>query len=71
MPPDFHINDELQEVPDLRDEDNWNEQLLEQSFPADITDHIRNEVHFDNSDDYWDTPHWMPTSLGKFSVSSA
>ncbi|XP_075083282.1 uncharacterized protein LOC142167029 [Nicotiana tabacum] len=41
VPLDFPINEELQKVVDLRDDDGWNEQLLEQSFPRDIADHIR------------------------------
>lgn len=49
---DFTINEELQKVADLREEDDWNDQLLEQYFPLDIVDHIRQEVQFDNSDDY-------------------
>lgn len=71
VPPDFYINEELQEVADSRDDDGWNEQLLDQSFPEDILDHIRHEVPFENSDEFWDKPWWMPTSFGKFMVSSA
>ncbi|XP_075107022.1 uncharacterized protein LOC142180004 [Nicotiana tabacum] len=65
VPPDFHINEDLQEVAQLREGDDWNV-LLEQSFPKDIADHIRQEVPFDNNDEYWDTPRWMPTASGRF-----
>ncbi|XP_070054442.1 uncharacterized protein [Nicotiana tomentosiformis] len=71
LPLEFHINKELQEVAELRDEEGWNDQLLDQTFPEDIAEHLRKEVHFDHTDDYWDTPRWMPTPSGKFSVSSA
>ncbi|XP_070047234.1 uncharacterized protein [Nicotiana tomentosiformis] len=32
---------------------------------------IRQEVHYTNANDYWDSPRWMPTFFGKFTVSSA
>nr|XP_009765020.1 PREDICTED: uncharacterized protein LOC104216622 [Nicotiana sylvestris] len=71
IPPEFLINEELQEVADLRDEEGWNDQLLKLSFPMEIDDNIRQEVQFDNNDDYWDTPRWISTSSGNFSISSA
>ncbi|XP_019241256.1 PREDICTED: uncharacterized protein LOC109221250 [Nicotiana attenuata] len=71
IPPYFHINDELQEVADLREEEYWNDQLLDQKFPPDIADHIRKEVHFAEANECWDTPRWMPTPSGRFTVSSA
>ncbi|XP_070032520.1 uncharacterized protein [Nicotiana tomentosiformis] len=55
LPQDFHINEELQEVAELRDAEGWNDQLLYQTFPENIAEHIR----------------WMPTPSGKFSMSSA
>nr|XP_009769782.1 PREDICTED: uncharacterized protein LOC104220585 [Nicotiana sylvestris] len=71
FPPEFPINEELQEVAELRDEEHWNDQLLDQSFPQDIADHIRHEVHFAAANDYWDTPRWMHISSSKFTVSTA
>ncbi|XP_019226880.1 PREDICTED: uncharacterized protein LOC109208254 [Nicotiana attenuata] len=71
VPPEFSINEELQEVAELRDDEDWNEKLLDQSFPQNIANHIRQEVHFVDANDYWDTPRWMPTSSGKFTISSA
>nr|XP_009764832.1 PREDICTED: uncharacterized protein LOC104216481 [Nicotiana sylvestris] len=71
VPPEFNINEDLYEVAELRDEDGWNDQILDQNFPEDIAEHIKQEVHFDNSDEYWDIPKWMPTSSSKFTVSSA
>ncbi|XP_070041212.1 uncharacterized protein [Nicotiana tomentosiformis] len=56
IPPKFHINEEHQEVDELREENAWNDQMLEQYFPTEIAGHIRLEVYFENSDDYWDTP---------------
>lgn len=41
---------------ELRDDDAWNDQLLVQLFLKDIADHIRHEVQFEGSDDYWDKP---------------
>ncbi|XP_070037047.1 uncharacterized protein [Nicotiana tomentosiformis] len=37
----------------------------------DIAENIRQEVYFDNSNEYWDTPKGMPIPSGKFTVSSA
>nr|XP_009766248.1 PREDICTED: uncharacterized protein LOC104217646 [Nicotiana sylvestris] len=71
LPPDFPINEGLLEVADLRTEDHWYNALLNQTFPEDIADHIRQEIQFYNGDEYWDTPRWMPTPSGKFTVSSA
>nr|XP_016498800.1 PREDICTED: uncharacterized protein LOC107817478 [Nicotiana tabacum] len=67
----WEMNRELHEVAELREEDNLNDQIFEQSFPGDIVDHIRQEVHFDDSDEYGDTPKWMPTTSSIFKVSSA
>ncbi|XP_075103791.1 uncharacterized protein LOC142178353 [Nicotiana tabacum] len=41
VPPDHHIDEELQEVAKLRQRDGWNEQLIDQSFPEDIVDKIK------------------------------
>lgn len=68
---DYPINEDIQEVDDLRVDDAWDEKLLDQSFPIDIAQHIRQEVLFDISDDGWDFSRWMPTLSGNFSVSSA
>ncbi|XP_075098971.1 uncharacterized protein LOC107793393 [Nicotiana tabacum] len=71
VPPDFNINEELHEVTQLRTENGWDDQLLHHTFPEDITYHIRQEICFDDIDAKWDTPKWMPMTLGKFTVSSA
>nr|XP_016445527.1 PREDICTED: uncharacterized protein LOC107770706 [Nicotiana tabacum] len=41
LPPNFHINEELQEVVQLRQDSGWNEELIEQKFSEDIADHIK------------------------------
>ncbi|XP_070050658.1 uncharacterized protein [Nicotiana tomentosiformis] len=71
VPTDFNINEDLQEVVALRDEDTWNDKILIQNFPEDIADYIKHEIYFDKSAETWDTPKWMPTALGKFTLSSA
>ncbi|XP_075099054.1 uncharacterized protein LOC142175943 [Nicotiana tabacum] len=68
---DYPINEDIQEVTDLRVDDAWDEKLLDQSFPIDIAQHIRHEVLFDTTDDGWDFPRWMPTPSGNVSISSA
>nr|XP_033517447.1 uncharacterized protein LOC117281714 [Nicotiana tomentosiformis] len=68
LPPDFPIDEELHEVLELRHLGVWNEQLIDQTFPEDIADHIKHNVHYDGSGKYWDRPCWMPTPLGKFSA---
>ncbi|XP_075087590.1 uncharacterized protein LOC142169603 [Nicotiana tabacum] len=59
------------EVAEFRVDDTWDEQLLAQSFPANIAQHIRQKVIFGTTDDSWDVPRWMPSPSGNFSVSSA
>ncbi|XP_016507995.1 uncharacterized protein LOC107825634 [Nicotiana tabacum] len=71
VPNDYTINEDIQEVAELRVDDTWDEHLLAQSFPADIAQHIRQEVIFGTTEDSWDVPRWMPTPSGNFSVSSA
>ncbi|XP_070045180.1 uncharacterized protein [Nicotiana tomentosiformis] len=67
VPNDYTINEDIQEVAELRVDDTWDEQLLAQSFPTEIAQHIRQEVPFDTTEDSWDVPRWMPTPSGKFS----
>ncbi|XP_075091556.1 uncharacterized protein LOC142171756 [Nicotiana tabacum] len=45
--------------------------MVEENFQEDIACHIRQEVYFDNTDEFWYTPKWMPTSSGKFTVGRA
>nr|XP_016486709.1 PREDICTED: uncharacterized protein LOC107806947 [Nicotiana tabacum] len=71
LPEDFPINEDLQEAAQLRQEEAWNDQLFDQSFTEEITNHIRSSVQYEGSEDYWDGQYWMPIPSGKFSVSSA
>ncbi|XP_075087578.1 uncharacterized protein LOC142169594 [Nicotiana tabacum] len=71
LPEDFPINEDLQEVAELRQGEAWDDQLLDQTFNEEIAEHIRLNVHYEGSEGYWDRPCWMPTPSGKFSVSSA
>lgn len=56
---------------EFRQCDEWSDQLLDQTFSEEIADHIKNDVYFEASDDYWDKPWWIPTASRKFTVSSA
>lgn len=71
VPSDFNINENLQDVAEFRQGNDWNHQQLDQTFPSDIADHIKQEIHFDNNDEFWDTPKWIPTPPEKFSVTTA
>ncbi|XP_075091889.1 uncharacterized protein LOC142172035 [Nicotiana tabacum] len=71
LPEDFLINEDLQEVAELRQWEAWDDQLLDQTFNEEIAEHTRLNVHYESSEGYWDRPYWMPTPSGKFSVSSA
>ncbi|XP_075107032.1 uncharacterized protein LOC142180014 [Nicotiana tabacum] len=71
VPPQFIINEELDEVVELTQGTGWNDQVLDNYFPEDIANHIREEVYFDKSNDYWDTPIWIPTASGKFTLNNA
>lgn len=46
LPPDFPIDEELQEVAELRQEGTWNEKLIDQNFPEDIAEHIKYNVQY-------------------------
>ncbi|XP_070041244.1 uncharacterized protein [Nicotiana tomentosiformis] len=71
LPQNFNINEEIQDVAELRNGNTWDHLALDQNFPEDISDHIRHNVPFDQTSEKWDTPQWMPTTSGKFSVNSA
>ncbi|XP_019237121.1 PREDICTED: uncharacterized protein LOC109217336 [Nicotiana attenuata] len=71
IPEDFPINEDLQDVAELRQGETWDDQLLDQTFNEEITEHIRLNLHYEGSEVYWDRPYWMPTPSGKFSISSA
>ncbi|XP_075080452.1 uncharacterized protein LOC142165958 [Nicotiana tabacum] len=49
LPPDFPINEDLQDVAKLRQGGLWNEQLDDQSFSEDIADHIKHNVHYNGA----------------------
>nr|XP_018627538.1 uncharacterized protein LOC108945797 [Nicotiana tomentosiformis] len=71
VPPDFYINVDLLEMVELRQEDIWNVELIDQSFPEDIAEPIKLQVQFEGSDGLWDRPWWKPTSSGRFTMRSA
>nr|XP_016508420.1 PREDICTED: uncharacterized protein LOC107826004 [Nicotiana tabacum] len=71
VPPDFQINEEMEQVNELRQEDGWDEELIDHTFPEEIVDHIKQQVLFEGSDGFWDRPWWKPTSSGRITVSSA
>ncbi|XP_059311946.1 putative ribonuclease H protein At1g65750 [Lycium ferocissimum] len=48
----------------------WNVQKLMQLFPEDIVQHIVQEIDIKHGSNEWDTPWWMMTSSGKFTVGS-
>ncbi|XP_075084856.1 uncharacterized protein LOC142168095 [Nicotiana tabacum] len=68
---DLPINEDLQEVAELRQGEAWDDQLLDQTFNKEMAEHIRLNVHYEDSEGYWDRPYWMPTPSGKFNVSSS
>ncbi|XP_060200867.1 uncharacterized protein LOC132629156 [Lycium barbarum] len=71
VPTDFPTNENLEDVADLIEEGDWKEPLLQQSFPADIVEHIKSDIYIEKLHGVWDRPWWMPTSTGKFTVNSA
>ncbi|XP_019266859.1 PREDICTED: uncharacterized protein LOC109244255 [Nicotiana attenuata] len=52
LPEDFPINEDLQDVAELRLEGTWNEHLLEQNFTEEIDDHVRSNVHYEGSEEH-------------------
>ncbi|XP_009625565.1 uncharacterized protein [Nicotiana tomentosiformis] len=71
VPSDFDTNENLQEVIELREGYDWNYQMLENNFPAEIAAYISQELHFENTYEGCDTLKWMPTASGRFSVTTA
>lgn len=67
---DFPIN-EKGDIEKLMTEDKWNSQKLESVLPSDITQHIMDNIIINQNASPWDLPWWLPTTNGKFSVSSA
>ncbi|XP_019265532.1 PREDICTED: uncharacterized protein LOC109243095 [Nicotiana attenuata] len=45
LPEDFPINEDLQDVAELRQGETWDDQLLDQTFNEEISEHIRLNVH--------------------------
>ncbi|XP_070049040.1 uncharacterized protein [Nicotiana tomentosiformis] len=70
LPPDFSIEENLQEVVKLKQGREWNGTLINQNFPEDIAEHIK-KIHYDSREEQWDKPCWMPTSSGKFTINSS
>lgn len=52
VPLDHHIDKELQKVAELRQGDGCNEQLIDQVFPEDIDDHIKQQMQFESNEGY-------------------
>ncbi|XP_019256289.1 PREDICTED: uncharacterized protein LOC109234676 [Nicotiana attenuata] len=53
LPEDFPINEDLQDVAELRQGETWDDQLLDQTFNEEIAEHIRLNVHYEGSEGYW------------------
>ncbi|XP_075095205.1 uncharacterized protein LOC142173504 [Nicotiana tabacum] len=70
LPPDFSIEEKLQEVAEPRQGREWNGTLIDQNFPKDVVEHIK-KIHYDSRRERWDKPYWMPTSSGKFTINSS
>nr|XP_018624288.1 uncharacterized mitochondrial protein AtMg00310-like [Nicotiana tomentosiformis] len=70
VPPQFIINEELDEVTELTQGTGWNDHVLNNNFPEDIATYIRQEVYFDKSSYYWDTLIWMPIASRNFTLNS-
>ncbi|XP_019242127.1 PREDICTED: uncharacterized protein LOC109222200 [Nicotiana attenuata] len=57
LPEDFPINEDLQEVAELRQGKACDDQLLDQTFNEEIAKHTRYNVHYEGSEEYWDMPY--------------
>nr|XP_009615408.1 uncharacterized protein LOC104108129 [Nicotiana tomentosiformis] len=70
LPPDFSIEENLQEVAEQSQGREWNGTLIDQNFPEGIAEHIK-KIHYDSREEQWDKQYWMPISSGKFTINSA
>ncbi|XP_059288975.1 uncharacterized protein LOC132042454 [Lycium ferocissimum] len=71
VPHSWPVNDQVEDVAELMSNGTWNVQKLLQLFPEDIVQHIMQEIDIKHASNEWDTPWWMMTSSGKFTVASA
>lgn len=60
-----------EEVNQLIIQGHWNEELMLQLLPEDVCKHVQNVIGVVEDTEEWDTPRWMLTSSGKFTVGSA
>lgn len=65
------MNQNFEEVSQLKKEGKWDKNLLHQLFCQDVTEHIENTISCEKEREGWDKPWWMLTTTGKLTVRSA
>ncbi|XP_019258573.1 PREDICTED: uncharacterized protein LOC109236798 [Nicotiana attenuata] len=71
VPPDFGVDEEVNNVYELVDKGSWNVDRLMELLPEELALHIVEKIRPPVLDNVLDTPVWMLETKGHFSVKSA
>ncbi|XP_075076523.1 uncharacterized protein LOC142163163 [Nicotiana tabacum] len=71
VPPEFGIDEDIQNVNELVDNGSWNVNKLLQTLPEDLAMHIVEKIRPPAMENVIDTPFWMLEPRGHFSVKTA
>ncbi|WMV24703.1 hypothetical protein MTR67_018088 [Solanum verrucosum] len=67
----YEWDDRYQQVKDIKREGEWVEQLMEEIFPVEVANFIKDNIRPPRDTEENDKPAWMLETSGKFSVKSA
>ncbi|XP_019240885.1 PREDICTED: uncharacterized protein LOC109220870 [Nicotiana attenuata] len=71
LPPNFAIDENIQNVNDLMQEGRWNVERIHEILPPDLAQHIVQNIKPPMDHNELDKPFWMLETRGNFSVKSA
>jgi len=71
LPISYEINEAYEEVQQIRNEEGWDYNLMEELFPTEVCNQIHNVFGRLQKSEERDKAWWMPKSSGKFTVGSA
>jgi len=67
----YEWDERYQQVKDIKKEGEWDEQLMQEIFPTEVANFIKEKIRPPREGNDTDKPTWMLASNGKFSVKSA
>ncbi|XP_019240115.1 PREDICTED: uncharacterized protein LOC109220106 [Nicotiana attenuata] len=71
LPPNFAIDEDIQNVNELTQDRRWNVERIHEVLPADLAQHIVQNIKPPRENNELDKPFWMLETKGNFSVKSA